>query len=55
MSTAQAAGILVHYIELALERAGTPVTPDMREELNDAIDAFKRADKAAAELHSLHP
>ena len=54
-STEQAARTLVHYIEIALLSAGNEITPDMRSELQDVIEAFKAADKAAYELHSQHP
>ena len=54
-STAQAAETLVHYIRLALTASNVPMSGDCHQELNDAIEAFRAADKAAYELHSLHP
>lgn len=54
-STSEAAETLVHYLKLLAERAGLELGPAEERELEDVIEAFRAADRAAYELHSLHP
>lgn len=50
ISIAAAADTFAHYIELAIEKSGGQMTPDMRSELTDAKLAFH---EAAGELDRL--
>lgn len=43
ISQHKAAGILAHYLYVAMEGSGTTVTPDMRDEIENAVAAFDHA------------
>lgn len=52
---AKAAEVLAYYIKLSLNEQGVTVSPDMHSEIDEAVEAFKHAERAASELHSQHP
>lgn len=54
-SVGQAAETLAYYIGLALERSGVKMTPDMRTELSDAVEAFKGLDADMGRVHQAVP
>jgi hypothetical protein len=54
MSLGKAAEIFEHYIKIALERSGTPITGDMQDELSDAVHAFRSAENTLISLDSGH-
>ncbi len=44
ISLGKAAEIFEHYLTLALDAGGVKITPDMREELHDAVESFRDAE-----------